>query len=349
ATAPPFNPVRFRNYFFRIDVTERPEFIVDEQEAEKSGWFRPEELMNHYDHGLLLAVPPVLRMLERLIREPDTAVIDDIDFTYNAETEVPCLELFRDFFQIPVRSNTLPPADRTNAFVVGGVLVDPSPADQAEMMRLDRVLDRFQLDRIMLTHHHFDHHQFAEILARKRGLPICLSRDSYRRIQDKHTGYFDGIEVQFLADGDVLTRWRGQNVFIHAVPGHDEGQLAIAPDSLAWFVVGDLIQGVGTVVISAPEGHMGRYFKTLERVIAMDPKIIIPSHGGAMGTTYRLKATLKHRQQREDQIYKLWREGRPLQGILEGVYVGLDPRLAPFAMANIQSHLAKLREEGRVT
>ena len=348
ATAPPFSPVRFRNFFYRIDVSRRPDFRVDEQEAEKSGWLLPEELHARYEKGTLLAVPPVLRMMDALVRDPDVREIDDIDFIYDEETEVPCMELFAGFFQLPVRSHTLPPADRTNAFVIGDTLIDPSPRDREELARLERVLDRLTPAKIMLTHHHGDHNEHAEVLARKRALPIWCSADTHARLSSKRPGYFGMIRTHLIRDGDLLTHWGDEPVRVYAVPGHDEGQLGVAPDSLAWFIVGDLIQGIGTVVIAPPEGNMRKYFASLKRVIEMDPAIIIPSHGTAMGSTYRLKATLAHREQREAQVLNAWREGKTISEILEEVYKGLDPRLAPYAIANIQSHLTKLREEGAI-
>ena len=48
-----------------------------------------------------------------------------------------------------------------------------------------------------------------------------------------------------------------------------------------------------TVVISEPEGDMTTYFQTLEKVIALQPSVIIPSHGIPMGGTYRIEATLQ--------------------------------------------------------
>jgi len=348
ATAPPFSPIRFRNFFYRIDVTRRPEFRVDEQEAEAWGWFSPVALMDRYEAGTLLAVPPVLRMLAALELEPGVRAIDDIDFTYDEETEVPCMELFADFFQLPVRSNTLPPADRTNAFVIGDTLIDPSPADDAELARLERTLARLSPSKILLTHHHPDHHERANILARKHDFSIWCSADTHARISEKWPGYFEMVRTRCIRDGEPLTRWRDQTVRVHAVPGHDEGQLGVAPDSLAWFIVGDLIQGIGTVVISAPEGNMKKYFASLERVIEMDPGIIIPSHGTAMGSTFRLRATLEHRQKREQQVLSLSREGHHPHAIVERVYQGLDPRLMPLALANVHAHLDKLREEDRL-
>jgi len=50
----------------------------------------------------------------------------------------------------------------------------------------------------------------------------------------------------------------------------DEGQLALMPENRAWCIVSDLYQGVGTVVIAAPEGNMRKYFASLRKVIDLD-------------------------------------------------------------------------------
>ena len=67
-----------------------------------------------------------------------------------------------------------------------------------------------------------------------------------------------------------------------------------------------------------------------------------------MGTTLRLEETLKHRRQREAQVLQLQREGRSMQQMLDAIYAGLDPRLAPLAIRNIESHLDKLRADGEL-
>jgi endoribonuclease LACTB2 len=131
-----------------------------------------------------------------------------------------------------------------------------------------------------------------------------------------------------------------------AVPGHDEGQLALMPEDRAWCIVGDLIQGVGTVVIHKPEGNMRRYFESLTRIIELDPAVIIPSHGLAMGTVFRLQETLAHRRKREATVLAMQRAGQSMEQMLGAMYAGLDPRLVPLAQQNIEAHLDKLREEG---
>lgn len=351
ATTPAFEQYRFRNRFFRIDLAERPRFAVDEQETAEYGWFRPAELIALWNDGRMLTVPPLRVMLVALAQDINRTQIEGLEFSYDAQTEVPVLEILPKLWIVPVLSNTLPPAERTNCLVVGGYLVDPSPADEAELQRLICTLDQYQapfaLRGIFLTHHHVDHYQFVNQLARHQDLPLILSEDTHTRILG-HEGnsYFHGIKLRHAKDGDTLTSWHGQSVRVYAVPGHDEGQLALAPDDLKWFLVGDLIQGVGTVVIAEPEGHMGRYFQSLEKVIRLDPKCIIPSHGITMGGTYRLKATLKHRRQREQQVLQFYGEGKRDRALLECIYKGLDPRLEPFAMANIKAHLSKLHQEG---
>jgi glyoxylase-like metal-dependent hydrolase (beta-lactamase superfamily II) len=121
------------------------------------------------------------------------------------------------------------------------------------------------------------------------------------------------------------------------------------PDNHAWCLVGDLIQGIGTVVIAAPEGDMAKYFATLERVIALNPRVIYPSHGGALGGTHYLEQTLRHRRAREAQIKSLIDSGLSVEQTLAEVYTGLDPRLLPLARMNIESHLVKLRAEGAIS
>jgi glyoxylase-like metal-dependent hydrolase (beta-lactamase superfamily II) len=112
-----------------------------------------------------------------------------------------------------------------------------------------------------------------------------------------------------------------------------------------WFLVGDLIQSMCTVVISPKEGDMEKYFKSLQRIIDLKPKIIIPSHGIPTGGTYKLEETLKHRKMREQQIIELTNQGKTPEEILDILYTNIPPKLFPFAALNIQSHLIKIKKQ----
>ena len=161
------------------------------------------------------------------------------------------------------------------------------------------------MTRFFSTHHHPDHHQFSNQLARQLKLPIFLSQDTQQRLTLKNgDDYFEQIELRNMVENEEVTRWHGSAVRVYEIPGHDAGHLGLAPDTLSWFIVGDLIQGIGTVVIPSPEGDMATYFKTLEKVIALNPEVIIPSHGIPMRTTHRLIETLNIVANANQQILK---------------------------------------------
>jgi ribonuclease/clavin/mitogillin len=354
ALTPPPAPVRFDTRFFAIELDRRPTLVADTNEISSCEWAAPAHWLRRYEQGELLCAPPTIAVLRALAADLGAAEAPGLHFETREQFPLPMIESMCGVRQILVRSHTLPPAHHTNCFLIGDtqshrVLVDPSPADDAEMERLANLVERFGIHEIFLTHHHPDHRERANVLARRFGVPMGMSLDTQTRISAAVPGYFDGITVNHYRENDTLCRWLGRAVRIYAVPGHDEGQLALMPDGNAWCIVGDLIQGLGTVVIAKPEGHMGRYYESLRKIIGLDPYAIYPSHGIAMGTSYRLQETLKHRELREKQVLALFHEGRQVREMLPLIYPDVDPRLLPLAQMNIESHLDKLREEGVIT
>jgi ribonuclease/clavin/mitogillin len=357
ALTPPAAPVRFNTHFYRVDLNRRPPFTLCEAELECGDWATPAQWMERYNRGELLLAPPTLATVRSLAADPATTDAGFIDF--NQWGKLFPVEAMRGVRQYFVRSNTLPPAMHTNCFLIGDddgrrVLVDPSPNSPEELERLYAVAREAGFDEVFLTHHHPDHRQYADEIARRAGVPLGMSAWTLGHLRSKEARYGEGpgyaadLEVRLYAEGDVVTRWLDQPVRVLAVPGHDEGQLALMPDNHAWCIVGDLIQGIGTVVIAPPEGDMGKYFATLKRVIALQPRAIFPSHGLALGGVHYLEQALQHRQMREEQIRALFSAGRDMEQMLAEVYRDVDPRLLPLARINIESHLSKLRAEGSI-
>lgn len=356
ALTPPLAPVRFATHFYHIRLRQRPALNVDLREHSAAQWATPQAWLDRYAQGRLLLAPPTLFALRDLANDPRVETLPSlIHFAHdprNSGGGIIEVETLAGLTQLLVRSNTIPPAAHTNCFLIGDdgatrLLVDPSPADDTEYKKLcAQVEGRF--DIIFLTHHHPDHHERADRLARQTGAPLWLSADTQQRIAAKQTKFFGGLDTRAISDGDSLTRWLGHDVRALAVPGHDRGQLALMPDDRAWCIVGDLIQGIGTVVISPPEGNMAEYFATLENIIALDPAVIVPSHGLALGSTYYLQRALSHRQAREAQILKLYQAGKSEDEVLATVYAGTPSPLLPLARINIRSHMDKLQDERRL-
>lgn len=354
ALAPALTPVRFCLHFFRIDLKTRPQFIADSGEIADSSWATPQQLLERFQGGDSLMVPPLRWMLAELVREPQGVDIGDLSPQFDEENYVPQLEFLSGLNILPIPSCTFPPEKRTNAFLLGDknaqkILVDPSPESPHVLGKLLQTLKPYAVDALFVTHHHRDHREYVPELARRLKVPVWMSEYTCCRInQIEGPGHFSGVQVELKQDGERVTSWKGEAVRVYAVPGHDAGQLALAPESLRWFIVGDLIQSVGSVVIPAPEGNMATYFQTLEKVIALDPAVIIPSHGIPMRSTFRLAASLTHRRGREKEILGLHTDGKSKDQILDIVYGCIDQQLRPFAMLNIEAHMVKLRQEGRL-
>ncbi len=354
AMAPVVVPIRFRLHYFRIDLQTLPVFTPDSGEIADTFWETPQQLLNKYHRGDALMVPPLRWLLEELVRKPHGCGFDDLSPQFDEENYVPRFEQVSDLRILPVPCNSIPPTNRTNAFLIGDddspkILVDPSPASLEVLEKLLRTLKHDDISALFLTHHHADHHEHAPELAKRLSVPIWMSEDTRTRITQKQgSDYFAGLQVEIKREGDRLTNWKGEAVKVYSVPGHDAGQLALAPESMRWFIVGDLIQSIGTVVISAPEGDMAAYFQTLEKIIALDPEVIAPSHGTPMRSTFRLQDTLQHRREREKTIRELHANGKTETEMLYIIYQGVAQHLLPFAMENIKSHLAKLRQEDQI-
>lgn len=351
AVTPDFNPYRFATYFFKVDLTQKLDFIVDENEARIAEWMSAEELLGQFNRGQILAVPPVIKVIENLGRHPEVTRIDDLNVTYDGTTYVPWIESIKGLPQIMPLSHTLPPATRTNAFIIGDsgsarILIDPSPKDEEEYRKFKNTVELFGADKILLTHHHPDHYEHSNQLARELHLPILLSSYTHERITRDNPDYFEGITLEFMKEGDVVTKWLAQDVLVMEVPGHDEGQIALYPKDLSWFLAGDLFQGIGTVVIGGEAGNMQKYFHTLERIIKLAPKILIPSHGISLGGTHILEQTLKHRRLREAQVLEHHQKGFSPEQMLEMIYAEVRKDLWPYALENIYKHLEKLKAEG---
>ncbi len=347
AITPEFNPYRFENYYFLIELTEKFNFKLDLNEAEFGEWIRPKDLISKFNNGGILAVPPAILLLKRLAENINSKEVINLNLDFEPSINVPSIESLKGVRQLLPMSNTFPPANRTNSFIIGDdgfdkFLIDPSPKNEEELQKFIHTIDKIRFNKILITHHHPDHYEYANFIAKKYNCPIYLSEYTYKKIG---IGYFDGIVVNFLKEGDIITKSIGEDVVVYEVPGHDEGQIGLAPKNLNWFLVGDLIQTIGTVAILPPEGDMKKYFDTLSRIIEMRPKNIIPSHGIIVGGVEKLCETLNHRKAREEEIKNLLKKNYTIDQIVENIYPDLALNLVSYAKRTVLAHLKKIEEE----
>lgn len=349
ALTPKSSPRRFDTDFFRIDFDTRPPIQLDTHEHSEMRWAPATDFWELFKRGEMLCVSPLQHILRTLTTDPHAKEVPQIGHRPGQDYGLDLVEPLDGLRILPLRSNTLPPASHTNAFLLGDnprqrILVDPSPGDETVYNNLRTFLAEFGAPTaIFISHHHPDHHERANRLAGELHIPLQMSTQT-RAYIDRRWGsaYFSGITVQTIEEGQTLCHWHEQAVRAVAVPGHDSGHLALLPDSRHWMIVGDLYQGVGTVVIGQPEGNMRDYFASLKKVIALKPRVTVPSHGIALPGTLQVAKTLLHRQQREARILELHQQGLSINEMLASEYAQVPQPLWPLARMNIEAHLVKI-------
>jgi glyoxylase-like metal-dependent hydrolase (beta-lactamase superfamily II) len=234
---------------------------------------------------------------------------------------------------LPVRTPTLPPATHTNCYRVGDTVIDPAspwPDEQASLAAWCG-----PIARILLTHHHPDHVGGVADLVARTGAVVWAHRDA---------------AVPFtvdrrLEDGDVVDTGGGRLRCLHT-PGHADGHLAFQLDDSGEVICGDLVAGVGTIVLVPPEGDLEVYLASLSRVGTVATRLW-PAHGPPVpgDTTERYIA---HRHMRTAQFEAVLAEGSASpQQIAAAVYAGIPGVDFAFAALQVRTHLAWLAARGR--
>lgn len=350
AITPSFETIRFNAYYYKIVLDKKPVFKLDTNEIAEGGWHTADSLYDCYLDGQALLVVPMRNTLLALRQDMSIAICDPFNIEIPVG-ELACIELIHGLRTIPVPSNTLPPAIATNALLLGDkgqrqVLVDPSPKSDEVYTLLSNTLSSRPIDAILISHHHPDHHERAFDLARDKRVPVLLSKNTLERLKKGYgKRYVSGVKLEIVKEGSQITCWKGEVVRAYELPGHDDGMLGLAPDSLTWFFVADLVQSVGSIVIPDQGGDLIDYLSSLKRIIKLDPRVILPSHGIPSGGTGLLKLALQHRIDREHQIRPLYQAGVSTEGILQSVYPDLDERLKSLARQTIHQHIHKLKNE----
>lgn len=346
ATTPNFQKVRFKNHYVLVELAEEFSAIDDAGEIKSSRWLSLDQFFQEDCKGQHMMVPPSREVLRRL-QKGEANPHHDLDIEIHEDC-VPAIEFVQGLLQIMPLSNTFPPANRTNCFYFGQpkLLVDPSPKNAEELKKFLNTLQGHQVDKVFLTHHHPDHHEFAPEVAGHFQVPIVMSQLTCDLIQSKHgEDYFKDVSIEIARQGDILGTWHDQKIVVLEVPGHASGQLALVTESPMLAIVSDLIQSVGTVLVAPPNGNMQDYFESLQRMIQRADRYILPSHGLPLGGVHRLEKTLQHRLQREHDIRQLLAKGKTLDEIVATIYSELDARLLPFAKGTVQAHIVKIEKE----
>jgi glyoxylase-like metal-dependent hydrolase (beta-lactamase superfamily II) len=222
----------------------------------------------------------------------------------------------------------------TNTWIVDAgpvaIVIDPGPDDDKHLAAIDQRLGSTAVGVVLVTHSHPDHLPLAERFATRHKATV-------RRYPE-------------LGDEDVV-RVGTLNVTALHTPGHSADHLSfwLADDRVVF--TGDLVLGRGSSMVTYPEGDVAAYLRSLERLQALQPRMLFPGHWDpvtdAMG---KLEEYRTHRLDREKQVVAEVRRGRgTAQELTRRVYgTELGGELMAAAEMTMRAHLKKLVDDGVV-
>jgi len=247
----------------------------------------------------------------------------------------------------------------TNTYIVGRgdvAVIDPGPESPDHLQALLDELAREgeRVSHILITHTHLDHCAGLAALKNATGaLTAGFGSVGLRQSDTLGPGGRSFADGSFapdipLRDGDALSGEGWEITALHT-PGHAPDHLCFDYAPARALFSGDHVMGWNTSVIAPPEGHMGVYLDSLQRLLTHDHHAYLPGHGGSVDQPQRLvKSFIMHRRWRENEILNVMHGGaQSVPAITARVYAGLPEHLERAAQLSVLAHLERLVENGR--
>ena len=227
----------------------------------------------------------------------------------------------------------------TQSYVIGTgplAVLDPGPADEAHLARIDEVIAGRPVAAVCLTHAHADHAAAAAAAAARWG-ELRASRATLGLL---------GARGRPLADDDLLEPGEGHRLRAISTPGHSADHLCYLLEAGRTLFTGDLVLGEGSTMIAHPEGSVQAYLASLARLAALRPARLLPGHGppveDALG---RIEECRAHRMERLSAVRRAVEAGaRTVEEIRAAVYGDLPTTHHAAAELTVRAYLACLGE-----
>ena len=245
----------------------------------------------------------------------------------------------------------------TGVYIIGRgevAIIDPGPDRDAHREALWAALDGQRVTHVFVTHHHLDHSPLARPLAEAHGCAVYGYGVQVRAPEGGEVRMEAGDDLGFkpdveIRDGDMF---QGDGWTIEAIhtPGHTSNHMCFALEEENALFSGDHVMGWSTSVISPPDGSMGDYLRSLEKVRARGFDKLWPTHGPPVNEPSSfIAAYIEHRRARERQIFEQLAAGREtIKEMVPSMYADIDTRLFPAAAHSVLAHLIHMVESGGV-
>lgn len=242
----------------------------------------------------------------------------------------------------------------TVSYIVGRgrvAILDPGPEDEQHISRLLDAVRGETVTHVVVTHTHRDHSPAAARIKAATGA-ILVAEGPHRAARPLQLGENQRLEASAdlafrpdlaIPDGESVTG-AGWTLEAVATPGHTANHMAYAYKEAGILFSGDHVMAWSTPVVAPPDGAMGDYMASLNKLSERPETTYFPGHGGAVRDAPRfVKFYIRHRQAREASIlHRLAKGAADIPTIVRAIYIGLDPRLVGAAGLSVLAHLEDL-------
>ena len=383
-------PRRFDTHFFVARMPEGQEPLADETEQFEPVWIAPREALERHSRRDFAMIFPTVRTLHGLAEyrtvndilatladgptwpascpragtlkgaearfaesdppfgelelvAPDGGGSHALDWQY--ERPVP---LLRHVWRLTAPNPGMMTGPGTNTYIVGDhdagfAVIDPGPDDPEHVARIAALVgDRLRY--IVCTHDHPDHWPGAPRLQATSGGVIHGLPGAGQHFD---RNFFPENK---LHDGDCLRIGDSTLRALHT-PGHASGHICLMLEEDHLLFSGDHIINGSTVVIDPPDGNMNDYLASLQRLLELPTRFILPAHGWVLGEPAQaIRALIAHRLGREAKVIRALAETGPCEitQLVTRAYNDVPVALHQLAQRSLLAHLEKLSEDGRV-
>ena len=243
----------------------------------------------------------------------------------------------------------------TGTYILGQgevAVIDPGPADGAHIAKLLEALEGETISHILITHTHMDHSPGCRLLQAHTDAKSYAYGPHGAGKLEQGVPVEEGGDMEFepdelLRDGDVLTGgdWSVECVY---TPGHTSNHMCYQLRESKALFTGDHVMGWSTSIISPPDGDMGAYIASLDRLLERDDAVYWPTHGPCIDDPKpHVQAFIEHRLARERQIIDCIEQGvHRIEDMVPMMYTELPEFMYPAAARSVLASMEHLVGNG---
>ncbi len=242
----------------------------------------------------------------------------------------------------------------TGTYIIGRgevAVIDPGPMLPDHVDALLAGLGEETVSHILVTHTHADHSPAARLLRQRTGAPVFAfgphAKDSAGELEG-------GVDREFvpdflLDDGEVVPG-DGWSLEVIHTPGHCSNHICFAWAGAGALFCGDHIMAWSTPVIIPPDGSVGDYIESLDRLSQRPERVFYPTHGTPITDPGDFIARVReHRLHRVEQVAAAIADGvDTLPSLRRRIYTDIPRNLEAGAELSLLASILYLQARGHV-